>query len=249
MSAFLSDLGYAARTFVKEAGIRLTAILTLALGIGASAAIFSVVNAVLLRPLPYRSPSGWCTSPTTCAPATSQDFPWPPADFHDLRPQTKSFDGLAGAGHRTAGLRHARPDARPSRFAPAAPRRICSACSARAWRWAAISRMRTARRSPRRRNKVQGSPRRHLRLRRLHRRRSSATSSGNAGSAPILASSAQSFVSATSRSRSSACSSRVSSCCIRPASTSKRRRTCGRHCASTLPPGLGSTCFCASSDG
>jgi putative ABC transport system permease protein len=95
MSSLFSDLAYALRVFLKKPGFALTAVLTLGLGIGAAAAIFSVVNAVLLRPLPYGQPDRLVHVANDMRNRNVADFPWPPGDFHDLRTTSTQFSGVA----------------------------------------------------------------------------------------------------------------------------------------------------------
>ena len=87
------DLRYGARMLLKNPGFTLVAVLTLSLGIGANTAIFSVVNAVLLRPLPFAEPERlvwlWDTQPQL--PTAPASLP----DFLDWKSQNKSFEHLA----------------------------------------------------------------------------------------------------------------------------------------------------------
>jgi predicted permease len=95
MNAFLSDLGYAARMFRKNPGFVLTAVATLALGMGSTAAIFSVVNAVLLKPLPYERPGRLVHVWHDLRNRNVTRFPWAPADFHDFRIQATVFEEVS----------------------------------------------------------------------------------------------------------------------------------------------------------
>lgn len=91
------DLAVAARVLRKSPVFALTAVLTIALGVGASTAIFSVTNAVLLRPLPYRDPDRLVVAASDLRKRNVRDFPISNANFIDLREGTKSvFDDLAG---------------------------------------------------------------------------------------------------------------------------------------------------------
>ena len=81
----LRDVAYAFRTLRKSPLFAGTAILTIALGIGASTAIFSVTNAVLLRPLPYKNPDRLVFAISDLRKRNVKDFPFSDADFLDLR--------------------------------------------------------------------------------------------------------------------------------------------------------------------
>jgi ABC-type antimicrobial peptide transport system permease subunit len=87
------DLRYALRMLLKNPGFAATSILTLALGIGASTAIFSVVYGVLLRPLPYRGAEQIVRLWEQSEPGGHMNFADP--NFEDVRSESRSFESLA----------------------------------------------------------------------------------------------------------------------------------------------------------
>jgi putative ABC transport system permease protein len=95
MNDLLQDVRFALRQLAKSRTFTLVAVATLALGIGASAALFSVVDAVLIHPLPYASPDRlvllWQHDLRTGAPLVEVSY----NEFKEWRQQAKGFDGLA----------------------------------------------------------------------------------------------------------------------------------------------------------
>ncbi len=91
------DFTFAGRTLRKSPIFALTAAITIAMGVGASTAIFSVTNAVLLRPLPYKNPDQLVIIPTDMRNRGVKDFPFSNANYIDFREATKTeFQGIAG---------------------------------------------------------------------------------------------------------------------------------------------------------
>ncbi len=103
----MNDLRFAFRQLRKSPGFTLIALLTLSLGIGANSAIFSVVDAVLLRPLPFPKPAQlvavWETNPQTAQPTQSRNEV-AVADFLDWRARSTSFDGLSALYYTSLNL-------------------------------------------------------------------------------------------------------------------------------------------------
>jgi putative ABC transport system permease protein len=95
IGTILQDVRYGARVLLRKPAFAFVAVVTLALGIGANTAIFSVVNSVLLRPLPFKDPErlvqvwennlkrGWTRDPVS------------PLNFEDWQARTRSFDAMA----------------------------------------------------------------------------------------------------------------------------------------------------------
>ena len=87
------DIRYAGRTFVRYPGFTLIAIFTIAIGVGANAAIFSVVNATVLRPLPYPRASELVLVTESNRQTRQSNGDATPANFLDWRVRNHSFTG------------------------------------------------------------------------------------------------------------------------------------------------------------
>ncbi len=94
MHSFRQDLRFALRQLRKSPGFTTVAVLTLALGIGAATAMFSVIYATVLRPLPFPDPNRIVYVETHAAASYIQPASWP--GFQDERAQNQSFEYLAG---------------------------------------------------------------------------------------------------------------------------------------------------------
>jgi putative ABC transport system permease protein len=90
----VQDIRYALRSFLREPGFTLVALITLALGIGGTTAIFSIVDGVLLRPLPYSDPGRILRINRVSANGARDSFS--AADYRDLKKDATGFAALAG---------------------------------------------------------------------------------------------------------------------------------------------------------
>ena len=242
MESFIRDVLFAFSSLRRQPAFAITAVLTIALGIGATSAIFSVVNAVLLRPLPYNDAARLGTVWSDLRNRNVVDFPLAAGRFLRLRNDADAVRRLCGDQHVPADDRRRRQGESEQVVGAARSRPTSSRCSATAFSLAATSSTRTARRSRRRRRamrcrapgaaaaaaaehrdhqpRVLAAP---LRRRRIDRRQVDR-------------------VRQRPRARSSACSRRGSSCCFRRAPTSIRVPTSWSPIASTTRPDRATTC-------
>jgi putative ABC transport system permease protein len=104
LGTLLQDLRFGFRMLVKRPGFAIVTIVTLALGIGANSAIFTVVNAALLRPLPYREPGRlvhlWETTPREQFNEREASYP----DYLDWKANNQVFEDVAGYTRRSFSL-------------------------------------------------------------------------------------------------------------------------------------------------
>src|SRR5262245_52048219 len=97
MNDSMRDIAFGFRTFRRRPVFTLSALLILTIGIGSGTAIFSVVNQVLLTPLPYREPQRLVRMFDTWEHGSREGVS--PPDFDDYRRRSRSFDGIAAASN------------------------------------------------------------------------------------------------------------------------------------------------------
>ena len=100
MTSFWQDVRYGWRMLFKNPGFTLLGVLTLALGIGVNTAIFTVVNAVLLKSLPYANADELAGAYLVSAKNVDFQYPFPPALFLDLKAHTNAFTDVAALSNK-----------------------------------------------------------------------------------------------------------------------------------------------------
>src|SRR5213593_3394348 len=104
MDEVLQDLRYGLRALVLRPGFSVVAVATLALGIGANATLFTLLNAVMLRSLPYPDPDRlvilWRSQPQR----GQDELPFSYPNYADLKQQTRSFEGMGACAFRRLNL-------------------------------------------------------------------------------------------------------------------------------------------------
>src|SRR4029453_7859687 len=103
VTTFLYDLRHAARALRHHPGFLAVVVLTLGFGIGINTATFSIVNAVLIRPLPFDQPAP-LVALTGRVSGFAENAPFSPPDFIDVQREQQSFDGIAAYVQRPAEL-------------------------------------------------------------------------------------------------------------------------------------------------
>ncbi|HEV2419092.1 MAG TPA: ABC transporter permease [Terriglobia bacterium] len=104
VESLIQDVRYGLRQLRRNPGFTAVAVLTLALGIGANTAVFTVVNAVLLRPLPYKNPGQLVTIRITQPQAHGNLYLASGPDFQDWRKQNRVFEDMAAGTVSSAAL-------------------------------------------------------------------------------------------------------------------------------------------------
>src|SRR5215472_6426121 len=102
LESWLQDIRFGLRVLRKAPGFSAIAILTLALGLGATTAIFSIVNAIVLRPLPYKDSERLVTLWTNSPQFPDFNLAESKLDFEDIKSQTQAFEAMAM--YRTHGM-------------------------------------------------------------------------------------------------------------------------------------------------
>ena len=101
MGSWWQDLRFGARSWWRRPGVAVLGLLTLALGIGANTAIFSVISGVLLAPLPFPQPDQIVRLDESAPTPGFPEFGVSPLNFKDWREQNQVFAGLAAVRRRS----------------------------------------------------------------------------------------------------------------------------------------------------